>query len=58
VKITQGSLEVGSARVKHGVAKVALPYLSLGPHTWTVHHAGTSAATSATKTWIVLVALG
>ena len=58
VTIKQGSRTLGSGTVKGGVAKIALPRLSLGQHNLTVPYAGTSTATAATQTWIVRVALG
>jgi fumarate hydratase class II len=58
VTIKQDSRTLGSGRVNGGVAKIALPRLSLGQHNLTVHYAGTSTATAATQTWIVRVALG
>ena len=58
VTIKQGSRTIGSGRVKHGVARIALPQLSLGQHNLTVHYAGTSTAAPATQTWIARVALG
>jgi hypothetical protein len=58
VTIKEGGKSLGSAVVRNGVAKITLPKFSLGQHNLTVTYAGNANVTSATKSWIVRVALG
>ena len=58
VTLKTGSRVIGTATVRHRIATITLPRLTLGQHNWAVYYPGSTTASAATQSVVLRVALG